>query len=61
MRRLLTFFSKIFSKSLGKRVSEEEIWKFEVVSKLAETLLIPNNCEFVKVQKPKNLSVSQEG
>ena len=36
---------------LAKRYWEEDTGKFQVVSKMAERLLIQNNCEFVRVPK----------
>ena len=36
---------------VAKQCWEEESWKSQVVSKIAEKLLIPNNCEFVRAPK----------
>ena len=48
---------------VAKRYWEEESWKSLVVNKIAERLLIPNNCEFVRggSPKPKIPSISQKG
>ena len=48
---------------VAKRYWEGESWKSLVVNKIAERLLIPNNCEFVRggSPKPKIPSISQKG